>query len=307
MALHRLRSLAIAVPAAEATRAFYRDFGLDETAEGRFETTDGGEQLEIVPARTRRLLALSVGADDADDLARAEASLARLGIDVETGKDWLRAIEPALGACVELRVEPRIAQKPVATLPANGPGRSGRIDSRSPAALPAPPGRPRRLSHVVVGSPDAAVTTRFLVEGIGFRLTEEVPAIASSFLRCSEDHHNVLVQHAPIAFLHHSAWEMDDVDAVGRAAASMLAADPSRHLWGLGRHGIGSNFFWYLRDPAGNFAEYTSDLDVIADEEAWHVAASTPAHPLAVWGPPVPYEFIAPADVAAAARGETVG
>jgi hypothetical protein len=61
---------------------------------------------------------------------------------------------------------------------------------------------------------------------------------------------------------------MDDVDAVGRAAAAIVAADPSRHVWGLGRHGIGFNFFWYLRDPAGNFAEYTSDLDVIVDDEA---------------------------------------
>ena len=38
--------------------------------------------------------------------------------------------------------------------------------------------------------------------------------------------------------------------------AAMVAADPARHVWGLGRHGIGSNYFWYLRDPAGNFAEY---------------------------------------------------
>ena len=70
---------------------------------------------------------------------------------------------------------------------------------------------------------------------------------------------------------------MDDVDAVGCAAAAMVAADASRHVWGLGQHGIGSNYFWYLRDPAGNFAEYTSDLDVIVDDEAWKVAASTGA------------------------------
>ena len=135
-------------------------------------------------------------------------------------------------------------------------------------------------------------------------MSDEVPGIGASFLRCSTDHHNLLVQGAPVAFLHHTAWEMDDVDAVGRAAAAMLAADPSRHVWGLGRHGIGSNFFWYLRDPAGNFAEYSSDLDVIADDEAWRVAASSGAHPLAAWGPPVPRDFLAPEDIIAIARGE---
>jgi hypothetical protein len=112
------------------------------------------------------------------------------------------------------------------------------------------------------------------------------------------------VQPGPFAFLHHTAWEMDDVDAVGAAASALVAADPKRHAWGLGRHGIGSNYFWYLRDPAGNFAEYTSDLDVVADDEAWRVASSLPAHGLAAWGPPVPREFLAPDDVMALAAGK---
>lgn len=96
---------------------------------------------------------------------------------------------------------------------------------------------------------------------------------------------------------------MDDLDAVGRAASAMIATDPARHVWGLGRHGIGSNYFWYLRDPAGAFAEYTSDLDVIADDEVWKVSASNHAHPLAAWGPPVPKSFLAPDDIVALARG----
>jgi catechol-2,3-dioxygenase len=158
----------------------------------------------------------------------------------------------------------------------------------------------------VVGSPDAPASRRFFVDAVGFRVSDEVPGLGASFLRCSTDHHNLLVQAAPVAFLHHTAWEMDDVDAVGRAAAQMIAADASRHVWGLGRHGIGSNFFWYLRDPAGNFAEYSSDLDVIADDEAWRVAASSGAHPLAAWGPPVPRDFLAPEDITAIARGESL-
>jgi len=42
-----------------------------------------------------------------------------------------------------------------------------------------------------------------------------VPNLAS-FLRCSTDHHNILIQQAPLDFLHHTAWEVDDVDEVGR-------------------------------------------------------------------------------------------
>ena len=72
----------------------------------------------------------------------------------------------------------------------------------------------------------------------------------------------------------------------------------------LGRHAIGSNYFWYLRDPAGNFAEYSSDLDVIVDQEAWKVASSLAVAGLSSWGPPVPREFLAPDDIVALAKGQ---
>ena len=303
MPLHRLASITIGVPEPEGVRAFYRDFGLAETEPGRFETADGGEQLRIERAPRRRLLALAVGVDGADDLGRAAAALAELGVEAERSALSLGATEPVSGVRVTLAVEPRLEQKPPPLLALNAPGRSPRLDARSPAVLSATPARPRKLSHVVIASPDAAASRRFFADGIGFRLSDEVPAIGASFMRCSSDHHNLLVQPAPVPFLHHTAWEMDDVDAVGRAAAAMVGADASRHVWGLGRHGIGSNYFWYLRDPAGNFAEYSSDLDVIVEEEAWRVAASSPAHPLAAWGPPVPREFLAPPDVVALAQG----
>jgi len=71
----------------------------------------------------------------------------------------------------------------------------------------------------VIGSPDAPASKRFFTEGIGFRVSDEVPAIGASFMRCSTDHHNLLVQPGPVSFLHHTAWEMDDVDAVDSVGA----------------------------------------------------------------------------------------
>ena len=54
-------------------------------------------------------------------------------------------------------------------------------------------------------------------------------------MRCSTDHHNVLVLAAPVSFLHHTSWQVDDVDDVGRGAQAMLEGRPERHVWGLGR------------------------------------------------------------------------
>ena len=309
MALHRLSRIQIGIPAAAlaATRAFYREFGLTEVAPGRFATSDGGEQLELVEAPRRRLLALQVGVDDADDLGRAAAALAKLGVEPTRDAGSLHAHEPVAGVRASLVIEPRVAQKAAAPLATNAPGRTARSDARSPAAVARETPRPHRLSHVVAASTDAAATRRFFCEGLGFRVSDEVAGLGAAFLRCSTDHHNLLVQQGPLAFLHHTAWEMADVDAIGAAATKLIAADAKRHAWGLGRHGIGSNYFWYLRDPAGNFAEYTSDLDVIADEEAWRVASSLPADGLAAWGPPVPREFLAPEDIVALARDQAGG
>jgi hypothetical protein len=121
----------------------------------------------------------------------------------------------------------------------------------------------------------------------------------ASFLRCSTDHHNLLVQPAPFPLLHHTSWQVDDVDEIGRGAHALLAKDPARHVWGLGRHYIGSNFFWYLKDPAGNFSEYYADLDCIVDDELWTPGVWDGAKSLYSWGPPVPSAFLAPDDVVA--------
>jgi len=143
---------------------------------------------------------------------------------------------------------------------------------------------------------DVAASRRLLVDGLGFKVSDELPGIGA-FLRCSTDHHNVFVQEAPIRFMHHAAWEVDDADEIGRGGKAMVDADPSRHVWGFGRHYVGSNFFWYLRDPAGNYAEYYSDIDFIDDEAAWNPGKVEGMLGLYAWGPPVPPEFIAPPDL----------
>jgi len=121
--------------------------------------------------------------------------------------------------------------------------------------------------------------------------------VGAAFLRCSRDHHNLLVQPGPRHFMHHTAWELPDVDAVGRAGMRMVDLDRSCHTWGLGRHTVGSNYFWYLRDPAGNFAEYYSDVDVIEDEAAWQSGNHRGRDQLLCWGPNAPLEFLLPPDI----------
>ncbi|MEU9334036.1 VOC family protein [Streptomyces sp. NPDC048290] len=302
MALHRLLSIVMGVPQVKETADYYTEFGLRPDGDGWFATEDGGRQLRIVHAPTRTLLALHVGVDSPDDLDRAAAALGRLGFESRRGPDDLEAVEPATGVRAVLTVAPRLRQAAVPPTPYNGPGRVERPGVRAPGVLRTGSVRPRLLGHAVVGSPDYALTHAFFADGLGFRVSDHIKG-QGAFLRCSEDHHNLLVLRSPVAFLHHTAWQVDDVDEVGRGAQAMLEGRPERHVWGLGRHYLGSNFFWYLKDPAGNFSEYYSDMDCVPEDQLWTPEDLEDGKGLFAWGPPPPPSFVRPEDLAARMTG----
>ena len=302
MSLHGLMSVTIGVPNVDETAAYYTDFGLAPDSSGWFSTTDAGRQLRIVPAPTRRLVEMRVGVDDPEDLARAAASLERLGTPAAVAGMSLETAEPVTGTRVFLDVAARIQQPPAAPESYNGPGRAARPDGRAPGFSRPGPVRPRKLGHAVLGSTDYRRSTSFFTDGLGFKISDRIAGVGA-FMRCSTDHHNVLVLAAPVNFLHHTSWQVDDVDEVGRGAFAMLEGRPERHVWGLGRHYAGSNFFWYLKDPAGNFSEYYSDLDCIVEDALWKPSVVEGARGLYNWGPPVPPSFIRPEDLAALMTG----
>lgn len=299
MALHRMQSITIGVPNVDDTRAFYRDFNLTETAPGVFATADGGEQLRIVPAPVRRVVEFTVGAEDPDDVARVASQLA--GIDAPFERDGTRvsAVERGTGVRVNVDISPKVKQEPAPAPRYNGPGRVDR-QGRSPRLRDSDAqraARPRKLGHLVLGSLDVEWSGRFFEQGIGFKLSDSIKGIGA-FLRCSNDHHNLLLQKSPVQFLHHTSWQVEDVDEIGLGAQALLSKDPARHVWGFGRHHVGSNFFWYFRDPAGNFAEYYADMDVILDDQLWKPQVWEGMRSLYSWGPPPPPSFIRPDDLA---------
>ena len=298
MGVHRLTTITVGVPDVATTARFYREFGLTETAPGVFNTTDGGEQLRLVTSPSRRLVELGIGADDPDDLARIAAAVTAFGATAAAtdGGATVVAVEPVTGTRVVITVADRLDAKPAAVPVSNDYGRTSRVNERADVLTRLDGVAPRKLGHVVLGSPDQDATQRFFLDALGFKVSDSIPGIAA-FLRCSTDHHNLLVQAAPVTYLHHTSWQVDDVDDIGRGAKALLDADPARHVWGLGRHHIGSNFFWYLRDPAGNFAEYYADLDVIVDDEVWQPGEFLDERALYAWGPPPPPSFISPDDL----------
>ena len=297
MTLHRLSSVSVGVPNVTETIAYYREFGLTSVGEGWLSTRDGGRQLHIVHSPTRRLVEMIIGVDSADDLDGAAAALARAGFAHHREGHRLSAVEKTTGVRATLQVEPHLTQRPVVATPYNGPGRYERQAQRAPGVLRTERVMPRKLGHAVIGTSDFGQARLFFTDCLGFKVSDHIKD-AGIFLRCSNDHHNLLVLAAPLSFLHHTSWQVDDIDDVGRGAYTMLEHHPERHVWGLGRHYAGSNFFWYLKDPAGNFSEYYSDMDCIAEDQLWAPEVLEGAKGLFSWGPPPPPSFLHPDDLA---------
>jgi catechol 2,3-dioxygenase-like lactoylglutathione lyase family enzyme len=295
MSLHQLRSVTVGVPDPAPVVDYYAEFGLTRDDDRTLATVDGGRQLSVEPAASRRLIEMVVAVDDTADLDRARRSLAGAGYESTSGEDRVSSVEAVTGVRVVLEVAPRTEQPAAERAAVNGPGRSERLGQRAEAVLRTGPVRPRRLGHVVVTTTDLEVTARYFTELIGFKVSDHIGSVGR-FLRCSTDHHNLLVLQAPSAYLHHTAWQVDDVDEVGRGAMAMLAEHPERHVWGLGRHHAGANYFWYLKDPAGNYSEYFADLDVIPEDDEWTPESHEGHLGLYNWGPPPPASFLRPED-----------
>ena len=296
MGLHRLTSITLGVPDVSASTAFFHDFGL--TGDGVLATRDGGDQLELVPSATRTLLRLGVGADDPDDLERIAGRVARTGLGsvVESTTDRLLLAEPVTGLLVEVTTADRYNVSSTAHT-FNRPGSNERFDVPADSVLTDEPVTPSNLTHVVYGTPDQPTTLEFFTEVIGFEVSDQVPGIIA-FTRCGEVHHNLAIQAAPVAFPHHIAFEVDDIDDVVRGGQAMVDIDPGRNMWGVGRHAIGSNWFWYLRDPSGTFVEYTADIDRISTQDLYRPKDWQGHEFLYSFGPPVPAEFLEPSDLA---------
>jgi catechol 2,3-dioxygenase-like lactoylglutathione lyase family enzyme len=283
MGLFGLSHATISVPSLQTASHFYSDFGLVNPARGTFRATSGSE-LRVVEGERRGLLELGIWTDDADDLSRAmhTAGVSDASSAAHSGAVRLRDPVTRLPVVLSLGARPSGSEE--------GTSEHHLPNDRASAVRRRGTLGPRRLGHVVIGSPDREATSRFLSETMGMRVTEHRSGVMT-FLRCDTDHHNIAVVSSKTYFLHHTSWEVADIDEVLKGGQRLVGVDPARNLWGPGRHFYGSNYFWYFTDPAGMFAEYYSDMDEITDDEVWAMRTAGEQGGTHVWGPPHPHAF----------------
>nr|WP_284504568.1 MULTISPECIES: VOC family protein [unclassified Caballeronia] len=117
---------------------------------------------------------------------------------------------------------------------------------------------PRKLSHIVLNSPDREGT--FFIEQLGFRLIDKTRTI--TFLNCNDDHHSLALYTAEQSSFNHLAFEMRDLDSVMSATANMVEHG-EKIGWGVGRHGPCDNVFCYFIGPGGFTIEYTAEVEQV--------------------------------------------
>lgn len=303
MALHRLAGIEIGVPEPDVLDGFYQEIGFTGSP-GAWGGEDTPDQITLTEAPYRQLKSARIACHDEEDLRDAATRLEALGVDSQLGGGQLTVVDPNNGWTIvlepaEVREVPVHEQRAV-----NFPGQRNRVGRRADIIVEAAPRSPRRLGHFVVGTPEPQKTVA-LFDALGFRTSDLVFGGVATFMRCSPDHHNLLVAPGPVPYLNHYAIEQDDFDTVMKAATTYLGSHgEDNQIAGPGRHQIGGNVFWYMLDPAGNIFEFFTDMDQIVDDDAWVAEDWTTPDAWSVWGnKEQPEVFFTPADMADIVEG----
>ena len=160
-------------------------------------------------------------------------------------------------------------------------GVRGNASSTVPVDAP-----PARLQHLALRSSNPAKLVDFYHQVLQFKVSDRVHTnegeLRACFLRTDPEHHALAIFHAANPCYDHLSFETGDALQV-RDWADRIARHDARIVWGIGRHGPGNDIFFMIRDPEGNLAEISAELeqcDPAREEGRWPHAERT----LNLWG-----------------------
>jgi catechol 2,3-dioxygenase len=294
LGVHSLDHFALAVPDLEPARRFYSAFGLTVQEDGAalgLQTEGSAHRWGRISEGPRKALRyLSFGAFG-DDVERFRARLDQLGSEridpppgVESNGLWFRDCD---GTPIEIKAAEKTS--PNAKPPFG--------DVSSPPAVRGTGGRsgasrvrPKRMAHVLIFVRDLDRSIRFYQDALGLRLSDRADPVAFLHGIHGSDHHLIAFAQSDAPGFHHCSWDMGAINDVGLGAAQMADSGFAAG-WGLGRHVLGSNYFHYVRDPWGSFAEYSADIDYIPVDFDWQAQSHPPEDSFYIWGPEPPPDF----------------
>jgi len=297
---------------------FFEDFGLRPLERGAHGSTFGTPENTTIALRDEADPTLAAPVEPGPTVREivwgvdSPASLDRLAADLQRDRTTavrpdgtIRTVDPA-GYAIGFRVTERTPVR-LEPITLNTIGEALRLNARAKFYDRA---TPQHIGHVVLYCPNFEQQLAFYTDRLGFMVSDTLRG-AGAFLRCSTDHHNLFLLRYHRAGLNHLSFGVESLDEImgGFKVLSERGWQPS---WGPGRHYIGSNLFYYFRNPSGGHVEYYADMDCIANPELWTPEEFDPRAPEALfaWGgyPPPEYrkaQWELDADARAGAAPET--
>jgi catechol 2,3-dioxygenase-like lactoylglutathione lyase family enzyme len=296
LAIHSVDEFVLSVPDLAQARHFYSSFGLDvHDEDGTLGLYTHGHEHRwgrVIAGRTKRLLWLAFGVH-AEDMSRFKQHLREREVEciaapaqADASGLWLRGPD---GVPLQIRVATKCSPSQPAP---REPMVHCRNAGRAPGRTRVTPVRPLYLSHLLLFTADVDAALRFYEDVLGLRVSDRSGSVIA-FLHSphGSDHHLIALAKSHGPGLHHSSWCVPSIDAVGLGMQQMSQAGYPDG-WGVGRHVLGSNYFRYVRDPWGSYAEYSCDIDYVEAGAQWPAADHPPEDALYVWGPDVPEGFV---------------
>jgi catechol 2,3-dioxygenase-like lactoylglutathione lyase family enzyme len=302
LAYGRLRS-----PDLDAAEEFLAHFGMIRAARTPtalyMRGTDAHHHLHVTEKGDPAFIGLAYYAaspDDLQTLAKLPGASAVESIDEPGGGRRVRLREPN-GYQIEVvhGIEPlpaiAVPEQPMNTgsQPLRRAGELMRL-RKSPTPI-------KRMGHGVLGTPKVRETAAWFRETLGFLCSDDVYAgtkdhLIGSFNRCDRgdeyvDHHTLFCVLNERAGLNHMSFEVPDVDAVFKDHQYLERLGKYEHMWGVGRHLLGSQVYDYWADPWGRVHERWADTDRLNAHSGSNLLAAEEAL-VSQWGENPPERFI---------------
>jgi len=291
MAYGRLRA-----PDLDVMEEFLTRFGMirsDRTSTALYmRGTDATHHIHVTEKGDSKFVGFAYYAPSEDDLKRlAKVPGASAVEDIN---------EPGGGKRVRL-IEPNGYQIEVVHGIAHPLSRAGEL-----MRLPKGPSHVKRIGHGVMMTPKFRETVDWFRNTLGFICSDDVYVgeqsnLIGSFNRCDRgdayvDHHVFFCLNHPKTGLNHLSFEVQDIDDVAMGHDYLASFGKYEHMWGLGRHVLGSQVYDYWADPWGRVHEHWADSDRLNLANGSNLVPAEEAL-TSQWGERPPEKFINHASV----------
>jgi catechol 2,3-dioxygenase-like lactoylglutathione lyase family enzyme len=296
-AVHSIEKIVFSIPDIEAAVKFYDAFGFELKRDGQrldIYTVDHPHCWMSVTANNKpKVLQFISFGIFAEDLSVFEQRIKAMGVGraphplaTQPGL-WLESPE---GIAIQLVVADKVS--PNQKTPKSPTREPARLMASAQMRSQAKKVHPRWLSHALLFTTDVSRMIQFCEEALGLRLSDRsADLVAFTHTPHGSDHHLLAFVKSNGPGLHHTSWDVGCLDDVGEGSEQLRNAGYADG-WGVGRHVLGSNYFYYAKDPWGSFAEYSYDIDFVSPQIDWKSGDYAPEDSFYLWGPAVPEWFV---------------